>query len=290
MTSSNYLLRLAAAGSRLLPGPVKQAIYRLPFLSSRIRTLLNRVSPVGLTEVIAASGPLIGKPLYLDLQSEKFYWLGTYEPQLMHVIKDLCCPGMTVYDVGANIGYVSLVFAQMVGLNGVVVAFEPLPNNVERIRYHIRANKLANILRVEPFAVADQSGVANFLIHSAHSMGKIEGSKGRHIEYSAQIQVNTVTLDDFCYEMGNPAPHLIKMDIEGGAVQAVKGMTRLIAQERPVVLVELHGPEEAQAIWDLLTQNAYSIHCMDEKYSRVMDFSRLDWKEYLVGLPVEKVS
>lgn len=290
MASSNYFLRLVAVGVRLLPDIVKQAIYRLPFLSSGIRALLNRVSPVGLTEVIATSGPLAGKTLYLDLQSEKFYWLGTYEPQLMHAIKDLCCPSMTVYDVGANIGYISLVFAQVVSLNGVVVAFEPLPSNVERIRYHIRANKLANILKVEPFAVADQSGIKNFLIHSAHSMGKIEGSEGRHIEYSAQIQVETVTLDEFCYERRNPVPDLIKMDIEGGAVQAVKGMTRLIAQARPVMLVELHGPEEAQAVWDLLTQNAYSIHRMDEKYSTVTDFSQLDWKEYLIGLPVERVS
>jgi FkbM family methyltransferase len=287
LDSSNYLLRLVAVGSRLLPSSVKQAIYRLPFLSSRIRTLLNRVSPVGLTEVIVASGPLVGKPLYLDLQSEKFYWLGTYEPHLAEMLLKVCKPGMIVYDVGANIGYHSLIFAYAVGKMGKVFAFEPLPANVERIRKHIALNKLEDILTVLPYAVADNCQPATFFVHQENTMGKLEGSIGRDNVYVKQITVESISLDELCFSRGYPLPNIVKIDIEGGAVRAIPGMAQVIAAAKPILLIELHGPQEAETVWDALNVNHYSVFRLTNPHTQITTYASLDWKEFLVAYPPE---
>ena len=125
------VLRLAEVASGIFPQGLKQAIYRLPMLSDTIRAQLNSFAPTGLTEVAVASGVLRGARLRLNLKSEKYYWLGNYEPQLIPALLEYCKPGMTVYDVGANIGYVSLAFSQVLDANGKVYAFEPLLDNAQ---------------------------------------------------------------------------------------------------------------------------------------------------------------
>lgn len=285
MSSSNIALRTAAACSRILPEPLKQAIYHIPYVNTVVRGVLNSSVPQGLTVIGVASGPLAGAYLYLNLQAEKYYWLGTYEPQLIQVIHDLCHEDMTVYDVGANLGYMSLVFARTVGSGGRVFAFEPLEANWTRIRKHVEMNGLTELVTVVPSAVAAHKGSATFLTHSLHAMGKLEQSAGRAAKYTGHVEVSTIGLDEFCYELNNPLPDLVKMDIEGGAVDAVRGMTRLVAEARPIMLVELHGPEEGHAVWNLLSQNGYSLHRMDKERSEIVEVSQLDWKDYIIGLP-----
>ena len=65
-----------------------------------------------------AAGVLQGMPMLLDMQTEKDFWLGTYEPEMQSTLEELIKPGMTVYDVGANIGYVTLMIAKLTGEHG----------------------------------------------------------------------------------------------------------------------------------------------------------------------------
>lgn len=95
----------------------------------------------------------------------------------------------------------------------------------------------------------------------------------------------TPGVDKFRLRQSNPISDLIKMDIEGGAGHAVQGMTRLIAAERPIMLIELHGPEEGQAVWDLLLQNGYSMYRMNQSRNKIVAPSQLECKECLIGLP-----
>ena len=120
----NPLLSLASLTARVLPMPLKRAIYRWAPLARLIRGGLNLAAPAGLTQVSIASGALRGMRMLLDLQVEKDYWLGTYESQLQMVIAEWVGPGMVAYDLGANIGYISLLFARAVGKSGQVFAFE----------------------------------------------------------------------------------------------------------------------------------------------------------------------
>lgn len=279
---ANPLLSLAAAAARWLPAPLRRAIYRLGPISSGLRSALNRAAPKGLSEIEAAGGLLVGTHLILDLQTEKDYWLGTYEIELQEAVRDLVRPGMVAYDLGANIGYVSLMLAKSVGKSGKVFAFEPLPENQERIRQNLALNVLARIELV-PKAVADESGTQQFLVHSSGGMGKVSGANGRNTKYQESIQVETIKLDDFVFKQGNPKPDVIKVDIEGGEGLALKGMPRVLRDEKPLLIIELHGEQAAQLCWQILTDAGYRITKLSRSYPKIAGPAELGWKSYILA-------
>lgn len=308
-----FPLSLAAAAARLLPASWKNAIYRSSPLARLIRRGLNRAAPTGLTQVTVAAGGLQGATLLIDMQTKKNYWLGTYEPELQAAVRHWLRPGMVAYDVGANIGYISLLLARTVQASpssagappehvpqssaghapptaaGHVFAFEPLPANLERMAANFKLNPWAAITCV-PVAVVNRPGPVRFLAHASGAMGKATGSAGRQNEtYLAEIAVEGITLDQFAYAgpPHRPLPQAIKMDIEGGEVLALQGMTRLLAEARPLLLIELHGPESARAAWDTLTAAGYRILRMQPGYPPVPSLEALDWKAYIVAEPIQ---
>lgn len=287
MKSTNHpLLNLAAWAARCTPAPIRRWIYRVRPLAAWIRGRLNRAAPEGLTVIEVAAGALAGCRLELDLQTEKDYWLGTYEPELQAALKALVRPGMVAYDVGANIGYISLQLALRVGDAGRVFAFEALPANVERLKRNLELNHLSNRVEALPNAVLDSERVVRFLVAPSGGMGKAEGSAGRQdVDYHSAVEVDGVSLDGMVYGRGYPAPALVKMDIEGGEALALPGMRRLLAEARPVMLMELHGPESARAAWDILSEEGYRICRMQSGFAQVRSLEDLDWKAYIAAFP-----
>jgi FkbM family methyltransferase len=279
----NPLLRLATFAARILPQPIKQWLYKIRPLANWLRNGLNKAAPQGLTEIQVAAGELSGIKLLLDLQTKKDYWLGTYEPELQNAAHEFVRRGMVIFDVGANIGYISLLMARLSGENGHVFSFEALPNNVELLQKNIALNHLESIIEVVPKAVVDASHSVSFLLHSSNAMGKALGSAGRDEHYEQEIKVVGITLDDFVFTEGNPAPDLIKMDIEGGEVLAIKGMQRLLKEKHPLIFIELHGEEAARAMWLALSTASYEILKMEKGYKRINSVDELGWKAYIIA-------
>ena len=279
------ILQLTAFSARVLPEPLKRRIYRIQPLAKFVRGTLNKAAPTGMTEVSIAAGGAASLKMRLDLQFEKDYWLGTYESDLQTAITELVKPGWVAYDVGANIGFVTLLLSQRLGASGKIFAFEALPDNLERLRTHITLNGLEPRVSVVPGAVAATSETIRFLIGPSGAMGKAEGSAGRTERHQEAIEVPGFSLDDFVYRDGNPPPQVIKMDIEGGEVLAFQGMPRLLSDQRPLILLELHGPEAARIAWGILTAAGYRICRMTRGYPHVPSLDDLDWKAYLVAMP-----
>ncbi len=264
--------------------PVKQGLYRLGPASRLLRRSLNRATPGGISVATVAGGDLAGLRLHLDLHTEKDFWLGTYEPDLQSAVRELIAPGMTVYDVGANIGYISLLLARAVGPQGRIVAFEALPANVARLRANLYLNPdLAPRVAVEPRAVTDCPGLVHFLVHDSVGMGKVEGSAGRQATYVETIEIAAVSLDAFVYEEGQPLPAAIKVDIEGGEVLALPGMRRVLEEAHPLLLMEIHGPEAARVAWEQLSSQGYCLAEMAPGYPPIQSPEELGWKTYLVA-------
>lgn len=280
----NFLLKVAAQAARSLPESWIQAIYRQPRLASLIRNRLNRAAPHGLTPVQIAAGSLQGYTLELDLQTEKDYWLGVYEPNLQQAIKDLIQPGQVVYDVGANVGYISLSLARAVTATGHVHAFEALPDNFARVQKNIQLNSLQDAITPVHAAVIDSSHPVTFLVGPSNGMGKVSGSAGRQeVVYEQSLTVPGLSLDDYIYQQGNPAPQVVKMDIEGGEVLALPGMRRILFEAHPLLLLELHGPESAQVARMILSEAGYRLYAMTPGYPEVPADETLDWKAYLIA-------
>jgi FkbM family methyltransferase len=282
----NGLLSLASLMARWLPDSWKRGLYRVKPLSRIIRASLNRSAPLGLVEVPVAAGALAGLKLLLDLQTEKDYWLGTYEMDLQEAVASRIQPGWIVYDVGANIGYVSLVFAQAVGATGKVFAFEAFPENVRRLQRNLELNLAQAHVEVVAAAVVDAARPVTFLVGPSNGMGKVEGSAGRQdVTYTQQLAVPGISLDEFAFAQGHPLPQAVKIDIEGGEVLALPGMRRLLKDARPLLFLELHGEAAARAAWQVLNPLGYRISPMAHPDQEVRAVEELDWKAYLVAIP-----
>jgi FkbM family methyltransferase len=284
----NPVIEFTSWVAKLIPMSIKRSLYRLEPLAQIIRAVLNFFMPKGFREVTVAAGGLAGMQLRLDLRAEKDYWLGTYETDLQTTIKEMVQPGMIAYDVGANIGYISLLLARMVGEEGCVYAFEPFPENLTRLRANLDLNEEGSKIVVIDSAVVDSTGPVRFLVGPSGGMGKVNGSVGRkEFSYSDTISVAGISLDDFIYGAGNPAPQAMKIDIEGGEILAFSGMNKVLNEARPLILLELHGREASKIAWETLTSSGYQICKMQVGYPEVSSRESLDWKAYIVAIPME---
>lgn len=276
-------MRATASVARALPQGVRSFLYRLGPISKAIRSMLTRAAPDEVVPVEVAAGPLAGMRMQLDLRSEKDLWLGTYEPALLDAITRFARPGQTTFDVGANIGYVSLAMAKVVGLSGCVVAFEPLPANLARLRANMALNPAGRRVKVVGKAAGARGAQDLFMVHESGGMGKLQASQGRDAEYDSALTVEVVALDDWVEESKELPPELIKIDVEGGEAAVLQGMSNILETVRPTLLLELHGPDAAGAIQATLSSVGYSLHAMREGYPEIEEIT--DWKTYAVALP-----
>ncbi|HOJ01978.1 MAG TPA: FkbM family methyltransferase [Anaerolineaceae bacterium] len=281
-------LKLAALAARILPPRWKTALYRSRKLSGLIRNNLNSAAPQGMSTISIAGGMNKDMQLKLDMQTEKDYWLGTYEVDLQDAIKKYCERGMVVYDVGANIGYISLMFAKQSGETGRVFAFEPLPANCARLQENIELNDLTGRIHLTQAAVVDKPGKISFMVHQSGAMGKAQGSLGRDEHYMRAIEVKAITLDDFIFQQGHVCPDLVKMDIEGGEVLAIKGMQRTLRECNPIMLVEIHSHSALECLWEAFQKADYHLYKMEKAYPLIQDLMQLGEKTYAVAIPNKK--
>lgn len=281
-----FIRSAAILAARYLPASLISALYRFKPAASLIRKALNFSVPGDRVEIEIAGGEIAGMKMILDLKTEKDYWLGTYEPELQAAARSLVKPAMVVYDVGANIGFVSLLMSGFCGETGQVYSFEALPVNLARLAENIACNQLEAQISVQPYAVIDQIQATTFLLGPSGGTGKAGGSAGRDdLGYTDSIEVDGISLDEFVYTLEHPAPDVIKIDIEGGEILALPGMRRLLMEVHPILLLELHGPDAAKTAWVLLSECGYTLHRMQPGFPSIDALEHLGWKSYLVALP-----
>ena len=281
---SLWLVGLGAL-SRLTPLAVKRSVYRLPWLANWLRQRVNRSLGSRLQWVEITAGGLSGLSLSLDLSQEKDYWLGTYEPDLQRTIEELVQPGQTAYDVGANVGYVSLLLARRVGSLGTVIAFEPFPANVERLKQNLAAHADLAHMEVVAAAVVETTQTVSFLVGASDDTGRVIPSAAETSSSANQLSVCGVALDELVFEQDYPPPQVVKIDIEGGEVAALRGMSRLLRQVRPLILLETHSQACSQAAWQLLTEAGYRLCWMKKGYPVLSHQGALPRRAYLVAFP-----
>jgi FkbM family methyltransferase len=156
---------------------------------------------------------------------------GRYEAHLTAVFERYCTPGMTVVDVGANLGYYSLLASGLVGPTGRVVALEPNSENCRLLLSSLRLNGITNV-RLLPVAADTTTGWAYYSTHVGSNGGLIEDDE--LLSHPGTV-VPTFRLDDI---VDGPVG-LLKMDVEGAEGRVVQGATRLIERDRPIVTTEL---------------------------------------------------
>lgn len=181
------------------------------------------------------------------------YLLGTAEPHLQRAITKYVGTGDTVYDIGANMGYVSLSLAKQVGPSGHVIAFEPVPRNLDLLRTNIENNQLLNI-QVFDVAVSDRPGDAVIRISDNLSTASLTWHKND--PSAVELIVKTVAIDDLVEAGDLPKPKFVKIDVEGAEGLVLLGMRRTLAAARPILFIECSDAGR-EATWQLLSELGY---------------------------------
>ena len=169
---------------------------------------------------------------------------GTYAPErpVVELLSRLLKPGMTVVDIGAHLGYYTLLSRKFVGETGRVVAFEPSPVFYEVLKANLAMNSFLDVVAV-PMAIADFCGYADFYCDIVGG----GSSLFRQLNGSSLIRVQVTTLDVFFRKLGWPKVDLIKMDIEGAEPSALRGAKELIGRNTPLHLILEFNPVALEA-------------------------------------------
>jgi FkbM family methyltransferase len=182
------------------------------------------------------------------------YLLGTAEPHLQKIIRQYVPAGATVYDIGANIGYVSLSLAKRVGATGRVIAFEPIPRNADSFRRNIALNTASNIQLFEA-AASDRRGEA--AIRIAENLTTASLVWHRNNPLATELTIKTVVIDELVEAEDFGYPAFVKIDVEGAEGFVLLGMRRTLASAQPVVFLEC-SDSGREASWQLLRELGYS--------------------------------
>ncbi|MCC7368272.1 MAG: FkbM family methyltransferase [Chloroflexi bacterium] len=183
-------------------------------------------------------GPLRGKLLAMPTRQRPSYLLGTFEPQVVQAMQAHVSPGDVAYDIGANVGYHTLVLADLVGADGQVVAVEPSPTDRPALEATLRLNGLGDDrVRVVPTALAEQPGSVQFATFGYSGIGRIAGERE---PADATIQtVQATTLDHLVLNEGYPPPDFLKLDVEGAELRVLLGGMQVLTAYRPVIVCEV---------------------------------------------------
>jgi len=218
-----------------------------------------------------------GNKMFLDpLDSLRLSHFGIYEEYETSIVKKIIKKGDVVVDIGANIGYYTLLFAKLVGEQGKVFAFEPESNNFALLQKNLKINGYENVIIIKK-AVSDISGKRKLYLN--------EKNLGQHTTIAPTnnghaVEVDSIRLDDF-FEKSQQKIDFIKIDIEGGEINALKGMSKILKSFRDITLMSEFNPFllrkfgiDPQEYENLLKDFNFKIYELDGKRKTIIPFDQ----------------
>lgn len=176
---------------------------------------------------------------------------GDVEMPVQEAIARSVPPDGVFFDVGANIGFMSLVASRAAGPSGTIVAFEARPEIAAALERNLHLNGVD--ARVYAAAVSDSTGTAELLV--AHHPGGSTTEPERAYDTVARVTVPRIALDDLIGD-DLPLPDVVKLDVEGGEVSAIRGMRRTLERRATTLIFEVDAPTlaEVESHYDELTE------------------------------------
>ncbi len=232
------MFNFSGLSNKSLPGK----ILRLP-LALVPRNLTTRIW----------QGPLQGKKWVVGASTHGC-WLGSYEFDKQELIAEAVKNGSVFFDIGAHVGFYTLLASSLVGGAGKVYAFEPLPRNLSFLKKHLKLNDVRNVTVFEA-AVAASPGQAQFSEAANSSMGKLseEGA----------IKVELVSLDDLLATGKIASPDYMKIDVEGAELSVLQGARGILANSAPMIFLATHGSEVHSQCISFLQSLGYTCRAID---------------------------
>jgi len=162
---------------------------------------------------------------------------GVYEPFETEFLKELLKENMTVVNIGANIGYYTLIAANRVGPNGKVYAFEPEPQNYKLLVRNIEENGYKNISPIQ-VAVSDKKGTLKLFLDKSN-LGDHSLAEQNIVEKNGSVEIETNSLDNFFEEYNKDFKvDLIQMDVQGAEGLILDGAKKIIGSNNLKIIME----------------------------------------------------
>jgi len=254
-----------------------------------------------------------GSKMYINLRDPSPSMRKTFQAYVLRQIheetttalfKKMVKPQDTVLDLGANIGYFTLLAARLVGKSGKVFSFEPEPTNFNYLKKNIEINGYGNVT-AENKAVSNTNGKTKLFICSYdsghHTINQYDGieaySRGKPSEKNF-IEIDTVILDEFLKDKTEKV-NIVKIDIEGAETLAISGMRSILKNNAKIkvfleffpILIEKMGHSSAKLIESLLEDFKFNIYVIGHDYSMQgydMEFLKIQSYDQLLGLLKDK--
>ncbi|MGL5074391.1 MAG: FkbM family methyltransferase [Waterburya sp.] len=266
---------------------IKQAVYNLlplcpvnvleKLANSNPSSLPYRLASAGLhqRDVIIRHGVARGLKFNVG-ESCPELGLGTYELPIQNIFSQQLHQGAVFYDIGANVGFFSIIAARLVGNTGKVYAFEPGEGNANSIRHNARLNNFNQIEVIEK-AVSDTPGEGELLL-AKYSGGHALATADAPPDLAGTVTIELVTIDDLIAQNQIQPPNFVKVDIEGAELDALKGMTETIKQYKPIIIYEIDDGDRVayqrkyQEIESFLQSLGYQVNSVEED-----SYATIDW-------------
>jgi FkbM family methyltransferase len=202
--------------------------------------------------------------------SNPAYAVGDNELPVQRWLAQHLQPGATLYDIGGNVGFFTVLGAKLVGPTGHVYVFEPVPENAATIRHNLAMNEFRNVIVFEN-AVARVGG--NVALNVAeYSGGAVLASAGKPPDHKETIMVRSVAIDELIEQGQVKAPQVVKIDVEGAELDVLQGMAQTLARDTPLIIYEIDDGAEAafrakcEACEQFLHRAGYQVTPLEDSY------------------------
>jgi FkbM family methyltransferase len=239
--------RLSVWIARHVPASSKKVIHRNRFLNRLSMAAYG--SLLGESPISIRSGPMRGVKLMPSQNISHAHIQGDYEQAVQLIIDQYVDAGDVCYDLGASIGYLSLLMSRKARH---VYAFEPAPAASNELLRHLTANRFENVTVVHQ-PVSDRVRNVRFCLTDAVYGSGINETETRW----PVLELESLTLDLFAES--HPPPNFLKIDVEGEETRVLEGARHILTKYRPTILCELHSSELAREVSELLISHHYTL-------------------------------
>ncbi len=185
------------------------------------------------------------------------------ERPVIERLRSLCEPGMTVFDLGANVGTHGIPLGVDIGETGTVVCFEPHSKTFEALQANVRRNDASNV-QTENIALGATSGSIELQVETDMSGVGSHSIHRRTPEIETTEEARIMTGDEYV-RSSDLEPDLVKIDVEGGEMGVLRGLEDTLHQRSPILVVECHDIVETEDLHDFLEQFGYAVSRMTDR-------------------------
>ena len=265
----------------LLPSGMPGFIYTKVLSAPPLRNITNKLLLLIVPESILITEGVV----YLNRTDPVIsgaLTLGVYEPFETALFRQLVKPGMTILDIGANIGYYSVIAARLAGPSGRVLAFEPELVNFDLLKKNITEN---NFTTAEGFAIAVADHTGTMTLHlSSNNKGNhsLVSTEAESAQFTSSIEVPVERVDNVLARKNITRVDIIKIDVEGAEPLAFAGMTETLTQPDMAICMEFYpdvlyrSGSSPQELLKLILKKGFTIYEMDENSRTLEPVTNID--------------